>query len=150
MTEEILKKREEKRARAAALNARFFAEQKAKLDEHLRIAQEAAEGRVASPAAEAKEPAAVKEAPAPAAAPAANKATAIMTFFFFICIELTYSPLQDFKAIKTIKMAHVSGGDTASANKSSRCYQHVCVLYWSSCRDQPRLLGTKSFHYRRG
>ena len=76
MTEEILKKREEKRARAAALNARFFAEQKAKLDEHLRIAKEAAEGRVASPAAEAKEPAAVKEAPAPAAAPAAPEAKA--------------------------------------------------------------------------
>ena len=47
---EILKKREEKRARAAALNAQFFAEQKAKLDEHLRIARAAAK---------------VKEAPAP-------------------------------------------------------------------------------------
>ena len=45
MTDEILKKRAEKRARAAALNAQFFAEQKAKLDEHLRIAKEAAEGR---------------------------------------------------------------------------------------------------------
>ena len=32
-TEEILRKREEKRARAAALNAQFFAEQKAKLEE---------------------------------------------------------------------------------------------------------------------
>ena len=52
--EEILKKREEKRARAAALNAQFFAEQKAKLEEHLRIAKEAAEASfrgASSPAA---------------------------------------------------------------------------------------------------
>ena len=42
MDAEILKKREDKRARAAALNAEFFAAQKAKLEEHLRIAREAA------------------------------------------------------------------------------------------------------------
>lgn len=47
--DEILKKREEKRARAAALNAQFFAEQKAKLDEHLKIAKEAAEGKKVAP-----------------------------------------------------------------------------------------------------
>ena len=46
ISEEILKKREEKRARAAELNAKFFAEQKAKLDEHLRVAKAAAEGGV--------------------------------------------------------------------------------------------------------
>ena len=45
VSEEILKKREEKRARAAALNAQFFAEQKTKLDEHLRVAKAAAEGK---------------------------------------------------------------------------------------------------------
>ena len=45
ISEEILKKRAEKRAKAAALNAQFFAEQKAKLDAHLRIAKEAAEGK---------------------------------------------------------------------------------------------------------
>ena len=80
-TDEILKKREEKRARAAALNAQFFAEQKAKLEEHLRIAREAAEaGKKASvavppvskaplaPAAEQKaEPSAAAE-PKPVAA----------------------------------------------------------------------------------
>ena len=47
MDVEILRKREEKRARAAALNAEFFAAQKAKLEEHLRIAKEAAEGKKA-------------------------------------------------------------------------------------------------------
>ena len=47
MDAEILRKREEKRARAAALNAEFFAAQKAKLEEHLRIAKEAAEGKKA-------------------------------------------------------------------------------------------------------
>ena len=45
ISEEILKKRAEKRAKAAALNAQFFAEQKAKLEAHLRIAKEAAEGK---------------------------------------------------------------------------------------------------------
>ena len=45
ISEEILRKRAEKRAKAAALNAQFFAEQKAKLDAHLRIAKEAAEGK---------------------------------------------------------------------------------------------------------
>ena len=45
ISEEILKKRAEKRAKAAQLNAQFFAEQKAKLDEHLRVAKEAAEGK---------------------------------------------------------------------------------------------------------
>ena len=38
-------KREAKRSKAAELNAQFFAEQRAKLDEHLRIAKEAAEGK---------------------------------------------------------------------------------------------------------
>lgn len=52
--EEILKKREEKRARAASLNAQFFAEQKAKLDEHLRIAKEAAEGKKGTKVTESK------------------------------------------------------------------------------------------------
>ena len=45
ISEEILRKRAEKRAKAAALNAQFFAEQKAKLEAHLRIAKEAAEGK---------------------------------------------------------------------------------------------------------
>ena len=68
---------------AAELNAEFFAEQKAKLAEHLRIAKEAADGKPvaapvqkkaaaeaapAAPAADAAKPAA-QEAPAPAAAP---------------------------------------------------------------------------------
>ncbi|MBQ0033610.1 MAG: translation initiation factor IF-2 N-terminal domain-containing protein, partial [bacterium] len=37
-------KREQKRSKAAELNAQFFAEQRAKLDEHLKIAKLAAEG----------------------------------------------------------------------------------------------------------
>ena len=37
-------KREAKRSKAAELNAQFFAEQKTKLEEHLRIAKEVAEG----------------------------------------------------------------------------------------------------------
>ena len=45
ISEEILKKRAEKRAKVVELNAKFFAEQKAKLDEHLRIAKKAAEGK---------------------------------------------------------------------------------------------------------
>ena len=39
-----LAKREDKRRRAAELNAKFFAEQSAKLAEHLRVAKAAAEG----------------------------------------------------------------------------------------------------------
>ena len=39
-------KRAEKRSKAAELNAQFFAEQRVKLDEHLRIAKEAAEKKV--------------------------------------------------------------------------------------------------------
>ena len=38
-------KREAKRSKAAELNAQFFAEQKTKLEEHLRIAKLAAEGK---------------------------------------------------------------------------------------------------------
>ena len=38
-------RREQKRAKAAELNAAFFAEQKAKLEEHLKIAKAAAEGK---------------------------------------------------------------------------------------------------------
>jgi len=45
ISEETLKKRAEKRARAAELNAKFFSEQKVKLEEHLRIAKAAAEGK---------------------------------------------------------------------------------------------------------
>ena len=41
-------KREAKRSKAAELNAQFFAEQKTKLEEHLRIAKVAAEGKKAS------------------------------------------------------------------------------------------------------
>ena len=70
VSEEVLKKRAEKRARAAELNAKFFAEQRAKLEEHLRVAKAAAEGRpAAAPAkggatqAKAEE----KAAPRPAA-----------------------------------------------------------------------------------
>ncbi len=67
MTEEILKKREEKRARAAALNAQFFAEQRAKLEEHLKIAKLAAEGKKVSNKSEGGQknaPASVSVAPA--------------------------------------------------------------------------------------
>ena len=38
-------KRQQKLSKAAELNAQFFAEQKAKLEEHLKIAKEAAEGK---------------------------------------------------------------------------------------------------------
>ena len=41
---EILKKRAEKKTRAAELNAKFFAEQKSKLDKHLEVARVAANG----------------------------------------------------------------------------------------------------------
>jgi len=80
MTDEILRKREEKRARAAALNAQFFAEQKAKLEEHLRIAKEAAEGRkvetgVAKPASSTAVPKAA-EASSQQPQPAGQKAAA--------------------------------------------------------------------------
>ena len=68
----------------------------------------------------------------------------------FFCIELPYSPFQDFKAIETSKMAHVSSGNTTAAHQGRRCNQDICILYWSSRRHQPRLLGTESFHYRRG
>ena len=35
------------------------------------------------------------------------------------------------KAIKTIKMAHVSGGNTTAAHQGRRCNQDICILYWS-------------------
>lgn len=86
MTEEILKKREAKRARAAELNAKFFAEQKAKLEEHLKIAKEAAEAKASgktvtlAPAPKAAEPKAAPKATAPkisvSVSPAPAKAVA--------------------------------------------------------------------------
>ena len=56
-----LAKREDKRRRAAELNAKFFSEQSAKLAEHLRVAKAAAEG--------GKQPAAKPADAAPAAKP---------------------------------------------------------------------------------
>jgi hypothetical protein len=50
----------------------------------------------------------------PAAAPMASAVIAIM--MFFICIELPYSPFQDFKATETTEMVLVSGGDSATAH----------------------------------
>ncbi len=41
----VAAKRQQKMSKAAELNAQFFAEQRVKLDEHLRIAKEAAEGK---------------------------------------------------------------------------------------------------------
>ena len=57
----VLAKREDKRRRAAELNAKFFSEQSAKLAEHLRVAKAAAEG--------GKQPAAKPADAAPAAKP---------------------------------------------------------------------------------
>ena len=74
VSEEILKKREEKRSRAAALNAQFFAEQRAKLEEHLKIARAAAEGKRPELKASVSEPAPAAPAAASAAAPAAAPA----------------------------------------------------------------------------
>ncbi len=72
-----------KRKLAAELNAKFFAEQKAKLEKHLAIAKAAAEGQTvkiepAAPAPEAPKPKAKQApasepAPAPKAAPVASK-----------------------------------------------------------------------------
>jgi len=70
MDAEILKKRELKRVRAAALNAEFFAAQKAKLDEHLRIAKEAAEGKTTPLPSSAASTSTSTPALAPAAKPA--------------------------------------------------------------------------------
>ena len=72
-------KRAEKRNVAAELNAKFFAEQRAKLERHLAIAKAAAEGRplpapIAEPAKVA-EPKAAAPAPAKAASAAPAKAT---------------------------------------------------------------------------
>ena len=72
-------KRAEKRNIAAELNAKFFAEQRAKLERHLAIAKAAAEGRplpapIAEPAKSA-EPKTAASAPAKAASAAPAKAT---------------------------------------------------------------------------
>ena len=64
-------KRGEKRRRAAELNAKFFAEQREKLAEHLRIAAEAASGGEVAPAEAAKPVPAEPAAPAEEAKPAA-------------------------------------------------------------------------------
>ena len=64
-------KRGEKRRRAAELNAKFFAEQREKLAEHLRIAAEAANGGKVAPAKAAKPVPAEPAAPAEEAKPAA-------------------------------------------------------------------------------
>ena len=76
-------RRAEKRRLAAELNAAFFAEQRARLDEHLRVAKKAAEGRpVAAPAGSAAHESAESRArvndaaaakPADSAAPAVQK-----------------------------------------------------------------------------
>ncbi len=64
-------KRGEKRRRAAELNAKFFAEQREKLAEHLRIAAEAANGGKVAPAKAAKPVPVAPAAPAEEAKPAA-------------------------------------------------------------------------------
>ena len=51
ISEETLKLREAKKARAKELNAKFFAEQRAKLEENLKAAKAAAEGKGFKPAA---------------------------------------------------------------------------------------------------
>ena len=75
-----LAKREDKRRRAAELNAKFFkffAEQSAKLAEHLRVAKAAAEGGKQPAAKPAEQAPAAKPEPEPAAKPAeAEKPTA--------------------------------------------------------------------------
>ena len=72
-------KRAEKRNVAAELNAKFFAEQRAKLEKHLAIAKAAAEGRPmpesAAEPAKVAEPKAAAPAPAKAAPVAPAKAT---------------------------------------------------------------------------
>jgi len=55
-------RRAEKARRAAELNAEFFAAQKAKLAEHLRVAREAADGRKVTPVAADAAPAAPQKA----------------------------------------------------------------------------------------
>ena len=64
-------KRGEKRRRVAELNAKFFAEQREKLAEHLRIAADAANGGKVAPAKAAKPVPAAPAAPAEEAKPAA-------------------------------------------------------------------------------
>jgi len=72
-------KRAEKRNVAAELNAKFFAEQRAKLEKHLAIAKAAAEGRPmpesAAEPAKSAEPKTAASAPAKAASAAPAKAT---------------------------------------------------------------------------
>ena len=84
---DLAAKRSAKINRASELNAKFFAEQKVKLDEHLRIAKEAAEGGnpvISAPAVSAPAPAAVKPQSAPKTqcakpAPAAAKPKPVPT-----------------------------------------------------------------------
>ena len=66
----VLAKREDKRRRAAELNAKFFAEQSAKLAEHLRVAKAAAEGGKQPAAKPAERAPAAKPEPESAAKPA--------------------------------------------------------------------------------
>jgi len=68
---DVKARREAKVSKAAELNARFFAEQRQKLDEHLRIAKEAADGKRVTPVAPAAAaPAKPAAASVSAAAPA--------------------------------------------------------------------------------
>ncbi len=77
---DVAQRREAKIRRAADLNAEFFAAQKAKLEAHLKIARDAAEGKAVSlealPKAETKATEATKEAPAVATTTAAAAAVA--------------------------------------------------------------------------
>ena len=72
---DVAAKREAKIRRAADLNAEFFAAQKAKLEEHLKIARDAADGKSVSlpalPKAETKATEATKATPAVATTSAA-------------------------------------------------------------------------------
>ena len=61
---DVAAKRQQKLSKAAELNAKFFAEQKAKLAEHLKVAKEAAEGAT-RPSFASEKPAPVAKAAAP-------------------------------------------------------------------------------------
>ena len=116
---DLAAKRSAKINRASELNAKFFAEQKVKLDEHLRIAKEAAEGGnpvISAPAVSAPAPAAVKPQSAPKTqcakpAPAAAKPKPVPTISAAATglTSANFKPLQHSRPAPSISISVAAG-----------------------------------------
>ena len=102
---DVAAKRQQKLSKAAELNAKFFAEQKAKLAEHLKVAKEAAEG-ASRPSFAGEKPASVAKAAAPVVkAVEAKSAVPAKPVILVSPVPVTASPGPAAKPAPKIRMA---------------------------------------------